>query len=63
VVLEVLIGGDGKPCDIQVKKSSDPRFESAAVDAVKRWRWRPGIKRGKPVAVLMNVEVSFRLMN
>jgi outer membrane biosynthesis protein TonB len=32
------------------------------VDAVRQWRFRPGRRDGKPVAVLAKVEVTFRLL-
>jgi len=44
--------------------SPDERFGfgKAAVEAVKKWRFRPGTKNGKPVAVIFTVEVDFRLL-
>jgi periplasmic protein TonB len=63
VVLEVLVGSNGKPCDIQIEKSSDPRFEPAARQTVRNWRWKPAKKNGKTVAMLTTVGVSFRVLN
>jgi TonB family protein len=36
-------------------------LDEKAIDAVKKWRFSPGLKGGIPVAVQVNVEVSFRL--
>ena len=32
-----------------------------AVEALKQWKFKPGLKNGKPVAVSLNIEVNFRL--
>jgi hypothetical protein len=32
------------------------------VEAVKRWRFRPGYRNGKPLVTTALVEVSFRLL-
>jgi TonB family protein len=46
-----------------VVESSKPGkiFDSAAVDSVKRWRFRPALKSGKPVPVRVRQEVKFKL--
>jgi protein TonB len=36
-------------------------LDEKAIDAVERWRFAPGMKDGRPVAVQVNVEVTFRL--
>lgn len=61
VVLWLIIGADGKPRDIRVARSLGMGLDERAVQAVKRWLFEPATKDGKPVAVQMNVEVSFRL--
>jgi TonB family protein len=40
-------------------ESSHPGFRQSAVDAVERWRFRPGKREGKPVAVYMTVPIVF----
>ena len=32
------------------------------IEAVKKWRFRPGTKGGKPVAVQAEIHVNFRLL-
>jgi protein TonB len=32
-----------------------------AIDAVRQWRFEPALKDRQPVAVLVNIEVNFRL--
>jgi TPR repeat protein len=38
-------------------------LDEKAIEAVKRWRFEPAKKDGKPVAVAVNVQVSFRLFS
>ena len=61
VVLWVVVDRDGLPRDIIVARSLRPDLDKAAVDAVKKWKFAPATKDGQPVAVRVNVEVSFRL--
>jgi TonB family protein len=64
VFLEAIIDTDGIPRKIKVLYSPDERFGfgKAAVDALMKWRFRPGMKNGKPVAVVMTLEVEFKLL-
>ena len=41
------------------QRSSDPVFEKAAVDAVKKWRFEPGKRSGKAVRFKMLVPIAF----
>jgi TonB family protein len=36
-------------------------LDQKAVEAVKKWKFQPAEKDGRPVAVQINVEVNFRL--
>ena len=58
VVLE-----DGTVGDVTVTKSLDQQYglDDEAVKAMKKWRFKPGMKDGKPVAVTISVEMSFSL--
>lgn len=42
-----------------VQKSSDPALEAPALGAVKRWRFDPGKRNGKPVRFRMRVPIKF----
>jgi periplasmic protein TonB len=46
---------------VTVKKSLDPELDEQAIKATKEWRFRPGTKDSKPVDVLVNIELTFRL--
>ena len=63
VILLITIAEDGGVGEIEVLQGSDPRwgFDLAAVEAVKRWRYRPGLLDGRPVSVRARVIVEFTL--
>jgi TonB family protein len=60
VVLAIRIGGDGSVQDMQFV-SGPPQLEAAAMDAVKRWRFKPQTVNGKPAQVETSVSLNFRL--
>jgi TonB family protein len=62
VVLNVVVGEDGSPRQVSVLRSLDPGLDQKAVETVSSWKFRPGMKDGKPVAVQAQIEVNFRLM-
>ncbi len=41
--------------------SGHPILEQAAVEAVKKWRYRPTILNGEPVEVVTTIDVVFKL--
>jgi periplasmic protein TonB len=61
VLLWAIIGPDGRPRDLRIARSLGMGLDQKAVDAVTKWRFAPAIKDGQPVAVQVNIEVSFRL--
>jgi protein TonB len=61
VLLWVVIGADGRPRDMRVQRSLGMGLDEKALAAVKTWRFEPAMKDGHPVAVQVNIEVSFRL--
>ena len=63
VELSVVVNGDGTVGEVNVTKSLDDKYglDEQAVIAMKKWRFRPGTKDGKPVAVQVTVEMAFRL--
>src|ERR1700680_1353796 len=60
-VLCLVVGPDGRPRDIRVARSLGLGLDEKAIEAVKTWKFEPALKDVKPVAVQINVEVSFRL--
>lgn len=59
VRVSFIVDADGNVRDPRVIESSDFAFESHAVQGVKRWKFRPGMKGGRKVATLMEVPIRF----
>lgn len=60
VILEAVIGEDGRVSDVRVLRST-PLLDQAAIDAVRQWQFTPTLLNGQPVPVVMTVTVNFRL--
>jgi protein TonB len=60
-VLWLVVGPDGRTRDIRVARTLGLGLDQQAIEAVKQWKFEPAMKDGKPVAVQVNVEVTFRL--
>ena len=60
-MVECVVLPDGTVGDARIIRSLDPRFglDEEALAAAKRWRFRPGRLNGKPVAVMVTIELSF----
>jgi len=58
VILEVLIGENGKVQDSRIMRSIPP-LDQAARDAVRQWEFSPTMVNGAPVSVMMTVTVKF----
>ncbi|HET7217912.1 MAG TPA: M56 family metallopeptidase [Vicinamibacterales bacterium] len=63
VGLEAVVLDTGEVADVTVVKSLDTVYglDDAAVGALKQWLFEPGKKDGKPVAVRVEVEMTFTL--
>ncbi|MGE0320730.1 MAG: TonB family protein [Polyangiaceae bacterium] len=61
VVLFVTVGTDGLVMDAVVEKSAGDELDKAALDAIKRWRFKPATKDGTAVAAKIRVPFDFKL--
>jgi periplasmic protein TonB len=63
VLLQCVVRPDGSVTDIQVLRSLDPNFglDQEAIKAARQWRFRPGMRMGEPVPVLVTIELTFTL--
>ena len=62
VVLEVVVDTDGRAHRICVRSSLGLGLDEKAIQAVETWRFRPGHRNGKPMAVPATIYINFRLL-
>ena len=62
VTIQLTVSETGLPTDIRVIKGH-PMLNQAAVDAVKQYRFKPGMQRDRPVKVKWAIPIRFRLKN
>jgi TonB family protein len=58
VLLRLEVDARGKPHDVTAVRKLRKDLDKAAVEAVQKWTFNPYKRNGKPVAVLISVEVS-----
>jgi len=63
VLLECVVQADGTVGETRVVRSLDTQhgLDDEAVKALKQWRFSPGTKDGKPVPVVVELEMTFTL--
>ena len=62
VILQVEVGADGAVNRVNLQNTSGYRIlDLAALDAVQRWRFHPGIRNGLPQVCTVLVPVRFVL--
>ena len=62
VILDVTIAPDGSVTEASVMESNPPRiFDQAAINAVKRWKFRPKIVDGQPQSQRAKQRLEFTL--
>jgi protein TonB len=63
VEVEAIVETDGSVGQVRIVRSLDDRWglDQKALEAVRQWRFRPGTRQGKPVPVLVNIELTFSI--
>jgi TonB family protein len=62
VVFALIVDTSGHAVHISVLQPLGMGLDQQAMGAVSQWRFKPGMKDGKPVNIAANLEVNFRLM-
>jgi TonB family protein len=62
VVLSIEVDQVGRTRNLRIAKGVGLGLDEKAIEAVKQWRFKPGLKNGKPVIVRAQIEVNFRLL-
>ncbi|WP_415909680.1 energy transducer TonB [Oleiharenicola sp. Vm1] len=60
VRVSFIVDAEGNVREPKVVDSTNYEFEKPALEGVKRWKFRPGIKGGRKVATLMEVPIRFQ---
>jgi TonB family protein len=61
VMITLLIPEDGVPVDLHVVRGLGMGLDEKALDAASQYRFKPGMKDGKPVPVRISMDENFRL--
>lgn len=62
VMLSVVVDERGVVRDVRVLRPLGLGLDQKAIEAVVQWKFRPGMKDGRAVAVQATIEVNFRLL-
>jgi periplasmic protein TonB len=62
VVLYAEVNPSGRAVNVRIVRSLGLGLDEKAIDAVKKWKFRPGYKDGQPVTVAALIEINFRLL-
>jgi len=63
VYVRFVLDKNGRVQSARIRSSTRMEFEKPALDAIKQWRFEPGVKSGVRVAVNMELPLSFTLKN
>lgn len=63
VTLVFILSAEGRVEDPRVEQSSRPEFEKPALEAIRKWRFRPGMKDGEAVRTYVRIPMRFRIQS
>ena len=61
VTLAFVLDEAGRVVDPRVENSTHQEFETAALEAIRKWKFKPGLKDGQPVRTYLRQTIRFRL--
>lgn len=59
VMVKCTIDEQGNVSETEIAKSSNESFDKFAIDALKKWKFKPGKQDGAPVAMTVTIPVKF----
>lgn len=62
VLLSIEVDASGRATNVHVVRSLGLGLDEKAIEAVKKWKFKPGYRNGVPVTVIATIEVNFRLL-
>ncbi len=62
VLISLVVAPDGHATNIKVVRTLGLGLDEKAIEAVSKWKFKPGQKNGTAVAVQATIEVNFRLL-
>lgn len=62
VVIFIVVDEHGNPQELKIIRPLGLGLDQKALEAVRQWRFNPGRKDGRPVAVQATIEVDFHLL-
>jgi TonB family protein len=61
-MIVLVVTSDGLPSDVhEISQPLGYGLDEKAVEAAQQWRFRPGEKNGRPVDVIVQIELNFHL--
>jgi len=61
VMVSLQVEADGTPSNVRVERGLGYGLDEKAVEAVRKYRFKPAMRNGQPVAVPVHIEIVFRL--
>ena len=63
ITVECVVEPNGECGDVRIVRAFAPPFglDQQALDAARRWRFKPGMRLGEPVPVLVNLDIEFAI--
>lgn len=61
VVVSLIVDAQGNPQNVHVERPLGMGLDEKAIEAIRKYKFKPGKKDGKNVAVMVDIEVNFHL--
>jgi len=61
VTLAFVLNEEGRVEDPRVENATRPEFEKPAVEAIRKWRFRPGMREGRAVKTYIRIPLRFQV--